>query len=121
MKKINDTYGHEYGDILIQNAAAILRTVWDRKCIYRIGGDEFVAFQVGQSTMPKLQRLYTILEQDYCSFIDKNYPESHSSVSIGCVIGNRKSDFQELYRVTDELMYDIKKHGKRGYKIIELI
>ena len=75
------------------------------------------------------QHIFKILDADNLveakklrdELIDKNYPESHSSVSIGCVIGNRKSDFQELYRVTDELMYDIKKHGKRGYKIIELI
>ena len=26
---------------MIQNAATVLKTVWDRNCIYRIGGDEF--------------------------------------------------------------------------------
>ena len=58
-KEINDTYGHEYGDILIQNAAAILRTVWDRKCIYRIGGDEFavVYADVEKETIEKQMQM----------------------------------------------------------------
>ena len=121
LKLLNDKYSHEAGDDALKYFAELLMKYFVSSTkLVRLGGDEFVAFQVGQSTMSKLQRLYTILEQDYCSFIDKNYPESHSSVSIGCVIGNRKSDFQELYRITDELMYDIKKHGKRGYKILEL-
>ena len=121
LKLLNDKYSHEAGDDALRYFAELLMKYFVTSTkLVRLGGDEFVAFQVGHITMPKLQRLYTILEQDYCSFINRTYPESHSSVSIGCVIGNRKSDFKELYRITDELMYDIKKHGKRGYKIIEL-
>ncbi|MBR4981314.1 MAG: diguanylate cyclase, partial [Lachnospiraceae bacterium] len=43
LKKTNDTYGHEYGDKLIQNGADIAKKVWGSECMYRIGGDEFVA------------------------------------------------------------------------------
>ena len=121
LKLLNDKYSHEAGDDALKYFAELLMKYFvSTTKLVRLGGDEFVAFQAGTITMSKLQRLYTILEQDYCNFINRTYPESHSSVSIGCVIGNRKSDFKELYRITDELMYDIKKHGKRGYKIIEL-
>ena len=120
-KKLNDKYSHEAGDHALQYFAELLMEYFaEPTVLVRVGGDEFVACLDKHMTVQKLQRLYTILEQEYGNFIDKNYPESHSSVSIGCVIGTGKSGFEELYRVTDGLMYDIKKHGKRGYKIIEL-
>lgn len=121
LKLLNDRYSHEAGDRALRFFSELLMKYFSEETILvRMGGDEFVAFLDGSTTMQRLQRIYTILEQEYCSFIDKQYPESHSSVSIGCVIGNRKCNFEELYRMTDGLMYDIKKHGKRGYKIIEL-
>lgn len=41
-KIINDTFGHEYGDAVLQQVTAIIRDSFDRDCIsYRIGGDEF--------------------------------------------------------------------------------
>ena len=41
LKKVNDTYGREYGDKLIQNGASILKKVWGSDFTYRVGGDEF--------------------------------------------------------------------------------
>jgi diguanylate cyclase (GGDEF)-like protein len=41
-KEINDTYGHEYGDIVLREIASIIRDSFDDNCsCYRIGGDEF--------------------------------------------------------------------------------
>ncbi len=121
LKLLNDKYSHEAGDRALRYFSELLVKYFSEETILvRMGGDEFVAFLDRGTTMQRLQRIYTILEQEYCGFVDKNYAESHSSISIGCVIGDKKCTFEELYRITDELMYDIKKHGKRGYKIIEL-
>lgn len=67
-----------------------------------------------------MESIFSKLERDYCSFIENNYPKGHSSVSIGCVTGTKKCTFAQLCQITDELMYDIKKSGKRGYKIVDL-
>ena len=40
LKMINDGYGHEDGDVLIQSVATVLKKVWDKN-VYRIGGDAF--------------------------------------------------------------------------------
>ncbi|MBN2736113.1 MAG: GGDEF domain-containing protein [Spirochaetales bacterium] len=43
LKMINDTYGHQEGDFVIQEVADILRRVFDKNdVVARIGGDEFV-------------------------------------------------------------------------------
>lgn len=121
LKLLNDKYNHEAGDQALRYFSELLVKYFSQDTILvRMGGDEFVAFFDRGTTAQRLQRIYTILEQEYCNFVDNNYPESHSSISIGCVIGDKKCTFEELYRITDELMYDIKKHGKRGYKIVEL-
>ena len=41
-KEINDTYGHEYGDIVLKKLGSIIKESFDNSCrCYRIGGDEF--------------------------------------------------------------------------------
>lgn len=121
LKLLNDLYSHEAGDHALKYFSELLMKYFvEQTILVRMGGDEFVAVLDNSMTVQKLQRIYTMLEQEYCGFIDNHYPNSHSSVSIGCVVGNSKCSFDELYHITDELMYDIKKHGKRGYKIVEL-
>jgi len=47
LKKINDTYGHYYGDDAIRTLAAILRKCFGTDAVLcRIGGDEFAAFSI---------------------------------------------------------------------------
>lgn len=41
LKQINDQFGHEYGDYVIQNAGIVLSKTFGANNVYRIGGDEF--------------------------------------------------------------------------------
>lgn len=47
LKEINDKYGHECGDMAICDAAEVLKTVFGKERLYRIGGDEFIAILDG--------------------------------------------------------------------------
>ena len=42
LKIINDTLGHDFGDILIIDSCKLICKVFKRSPVYRIGGDEFV-------------------------------------------------------------------------------
>lgn len=44
LKQRNDEYGHEAGDAMIKQAAALMKETFEAEQIYRIGGDEFVIF-----------------------------------------------------------------------------
>jgi diguanylate cyclase (GGDEF)-like protein len=48
LKQINDTLGHAAGDDLIQKASRLLCDCYKHSPVFRIGGDEFVAFLQGQ-------------------------------------------------------------------------
>lgn len=47
LKKANDTYGHEFGDLVIKRAAESLEQFFQGE-VYRVGGDEFVAVCIGK-------------------------------------------------------------------------
>ena len=49
LKRVNDTYGHEYGNIYLINAGKLVCSVFGAENVYRIGGDEFVALIVGDN------------------------------------------------------------------------
>ena len=43
LKRVNDTYGHEYGNIYLINAGKLACSIFGEENVYRVGGDEFVA------------------------------------------------------------------------------
>ena len=49
LKKVNDTYGHEQGNLYLQGAANLIRKVFGGEFLYRIGGDEFVLILEGKA------------------------------------------------------------------------
>lgn len=121
LKLINDVYNHTAGDNSLKYFAELLYKYFeDGTILTRVGGDEFVAFFKDKINSEKIESKFIILENEYCRYIEENYPKSHSSVSIGCITGTKKYSFDILYQKADKLMYEIKKHGKKGYKIVEL-
>ena len=121
LKRLNDEYNHSVGDHALKYFADLLKQYLGEETILaRMGGDEFVAFINKKIDKQQMEFVFSNLEEKYCDFIQENYPKSKSSVSIGCLTGMGQCTFDELCKKTDELMYDIKKHGKHGYKMIEL-
>lgn len=62
LKNVNDTYGHEAGDIYIRNGCSILCGVYGSGQVYRIGGDEFVVVLRGADYLER-QRSFEYLHQ----------------------------------------------------------
>lgn len=121
LKRLNDEYNHSVGDHALKYFADLLKQYLGEETILaRMGGDEFVAFINKKIDKQQMEFVFSNLEEKYCDFIQENYPKSQSSVSIGCLTGMGQCTFDVLCKKTDELMYDIKKHGKHGYKMIEL-
>lgn len=96
MKKLNDSYGHEYGDGIIRKTADIIQYHAKDEC-YRVGGDEFVVLCVNIE-QDRFQELVAGLRSDFDSVND-------CDVSIGCTWkGGAVSVNEEILRA-DDLMY----------------
>ena len=105
-KHINDNYGHDVGDIVLQSIAqTILSCVRKTDAVIRYGGDEFVIIffsipsDIFEKKMERIRHSVDILIID-------GRPEIHMSVSIGGAYGRGTS--KELFKVADNMMYQSK-------------
>ena len=118
MKRINDKYGHIYGDAAIKRVAnCIMKIIKENWIAIRFGGDEFliIAPNCGEKDAVKIRQ--NILDE-----LEKKNNDGKSpfqiSASCGYVITDPESGFplQEYIREADNLMYEIKRemHAREG-------
>ena len=114
-KSINDTYGHETGDMILVKLVNVLKSIFrDDDCICRIGGDEFVVFMVHSGSMHR-RLIESKIEQINLELQKTNDGLPPVSISVGIVDGKDVTDTEQLFEKTDEAMYKSKKQGKHTY------
>ncbi len=118
-KKVNDTFGHDGGDALLQEVAqrlvGCLRKV---DTVARIGGDEFLVvlsdLKQKEDVERIAQKLVRTVSKPY--EIGENNPEVGLSMGIALFQGAwEMDDIGTLISKADEAMYRVKKAGKNGY------
>ncbi|WP_267524703.1 GGDEF domain-containing protein [Campylobacter sp. MG1] len=106
-KNINDTYGHEVGDIALMNLSKILKKY---SKTYRYGGEEFILIFRGKSydeCIKKLENLKNEIENNKF-FIKDNV--INFTISIGvCMVSNSKFG---AFENADNRLYQAKKDGR---------
>ena len=113
LKNSNDTFGHEYGDLMIITASDILKEAIGVENLYRIGGDEFVAILKISDTQ-KLEKILGFIEARIGAANDtiKGFKaEAPLAISKGfsCFAAGEDSDVQAVFRRADDAMYADKK------------
>jgi diguanylate cyclase (GGDEF)-like protein len=90
LKLVNDQLGHETGDQLIRDAAAVLReSLRDTDVLARLGGDEFVAFALDDA-QPRV--ILGRLRENLHAFNLMQERTYHLSISAGAVQCDPGSD-----------------------------
>ena len=111
LKWINDTFGHQEGDLVLVGAAGILReTFRDADVIGRIGGDELAVLALGTSGMTGVSLAKRL--QEHIDLYNNQTDRLHKlSMSVGISIYDPEnpSTIDELMSVADTLMYEDKK------------
>lgn len=116
-KDINDTYGHDYGDIYLRETAQLLLKLCDEKGITaRRSGDEFCVFiyKISDKYEVKeiLENFYESLKENKISFPDGT--QGVISMSIGIAWYSKNSTFESMLSEADEALY-ISKNNNKGY------
>ncbi|MGN1148879.1 MAG: diguanylate cyclase [Lachnospiraceae bacterium] len=115
LKKVNDTYGHEKGDILIQNAAKVMKKVWGSEFVYRTGGDEFTVILAAEAK-EQCQNTLRRFEEELAGYNrENNHQELHLQIAVGTADYEQGTDasFSDVFRRADALMYKDKEQKKK--------
>lgn len=125
-KTLNDTRGHDMGDLLLQQIAQRLQdSVREGDTVARLGGDEFVvmledldenlrkaateARAIGEKILNTLKRVYLLDEVEY-----------HSTASIGITLFNGHGvAVEELLKRADLAMYRVKSAGRNALRFFD--
>ena len=113
LKVINDTKGHDAGDKYIRSACSMICSQFKHSPVYRIGGDEFVAFLEGEDYLKR-----EVLLMDFNHRIEENQKLGRVVVSCGFdIFDSQKSDtFISVFERADKKMYDRKRALKEMLK-----
>lgn len=112
-KNVNDTYGHQVGDIILEQLAQLLKeVVGEQGVVCRFGGEEFTIILIGHS-----QQVADDINKRAAA---KEWPHIHKlTVSVGMANFTEHDDEQSLIQRADEALYYSKEHGRNRVTIYE--
>lgn len=118
-KNINDTLGHDKGDILLCEVARRLKnTVCDTNTVCRFGGDEFLILTPGIRTELEIeenaQNILSVFENDF--LVDGYNFKVTASMGIAMYPDN-EVEADKLIKSADIAMYYVKEKGKNAYML----
>ncbi|WP_435945182.1 cyclic di-GMP phosphodiesterase [Dryocola sp. BD586] len=112
-KKVNDAYGHMFGDQLLQAVSlAILSCLEEGQVLARLGGDEFIvlATDTSQATLEAMSsRILTRLKQPFRIGLIEVYSGCSLGISLAPQHGE---DRESVIRNADTAMYTAKESGR---------
>jgi diguanylate cyclase (GGDEF)-like protein len=117
-KEVNDTFGHDRGDLVLKEAAYEMR-----KCLrsfelfYRLGGEEFLVVIPGAGMAEGrelAERMRAAVERSRPADVDITI-----SLGVGVAAGDQL-DFESLFNAADEALYEAKHAGRNRVAAIEV-
>jgi diguanylate cyclase (GGDEF)-like protein len=116
-KNINDTLGHDVGDLLLKRAAERIHKVLDQKdMLARLGGDEFIILL--EMTSPEQ---VTLISNKICQAFSQPFNLNNHELQVTASIGvslfpDHGRDMQILLKNADIATYHAKKRGRNTYE-----
>lgn len=118
-KSVNDTYGHEMGDKVLQRMAGTIKQNFRAEdCVCRFGGDEFVVLMTHSDSdqknliIDRIKKINAIL-----STPEEDIPPV--TISAGIAHGRNAKYTEELFEHADRALYETKHTGKNGFTFYE--
>lgn len=118
-KHINDNYGHDMGDQILKCMSDTLVSLFrDTDIIGRFGGDEFIVLADGLNDEDAVEKKCRYIAE----LIGRRAQETGAIKvfsSLGAVICDGQSvDFDRLFEIADEAMYEAKERGRKADQFI---
>jgi two-component system, sensor histidine kinase LadS len=115
-KPINDKYGHDAGDLMLQSIAQRLREhVRAGDAVARLGGDEFAVLICGGDAEQHARDIASRLLEELAKPVTYGAERLTVTISIGVALyPQHASNFTTLYKAADQMLYKVKSRGRSG-------
>lgn len=112
-KAINDTWGHDVGDRVIELFGRHVAAALEPGAVAgRIGGEEFAIF-ISDAEMGAARRLAETLRVRFADHVAGRLPQSlEPTTSIGLSLSGAETELYDLMRKADEALYNAKRLGR---------
>ncbi|MFH1818194.1 MAG: EAL domain-containing protein [Pseudomonadota bacterium] len=116
-KEVNDTLGHDVGDILLQEAARRIRScLRDADTVARLGGDEFTVILADLSDRTHIEDIAQKIIGRMAEPFHLGDEVAYVTASIGITVyPGDAGDIDTLLKHADQAMYAAKKHGRNRF------
>ena len=111
-KRINDTYGHAFGDIVLSTVSDTIGKIMRRAdCFSRYGGEEFAAFlpDTDITVAEDIAERVRLAVENAKTFNEECYKYVQITISIGVVQSESHRSAQELLALADKALYQAKR------------
>jgi diguanylate cyclase (GGDEF)-like protein len=117
-KQVNDTLGHEAGDLLLQQVAQRLKPLLrDTDLLARLGGDEFAIVQSAVTAPNDARALSERIVSRIAEPFNLEGSDARIGVSVGIAIAHDATDAAELPARADFALYEAKDAGRNQYRM----
>ena len=113
-KGINDTYGHDIGDLVLKRVAEVLKYSFrSTDLVFRLGGDEFVVIMsnVDSSMRDQVKRK---IDQANVMLQKPTDDLPPTSLSVGVAFADRENPDGDIFKDADTALYRVKEAGRCG-------
>ncbi len=113
-KSINDTYGHEGGDVVLRQLSHLLQSYCpEQGVVGRYGGEEFVLL-LPDVPLRQAERLGERIRSACADqhFVYKEHPVFHVTLSLGAASSDQASTVFETVQKADLALYEAKQTGR---------
>ena len=112
-KKINDTYGHEFGDAVLKDLSEILMSsMGENDIAVRWGGEEFILFMPGTDLDSAEKRLEKMQDRIRNHQVTLGGKSVCFTATIGLASGDDLRKYEQVINSADQMLYYGKNNGK---------
>ena len=117
-KEVNDSLGHDYGDLLLHQVGARLQScITSRDTVARLGGDEFTLILEGVNSPDEASQIAEAIKNSLMQSIKIKKETVFVTASIGLTcFPTDGSTVEELVKRADQAMYLSKNKGRNRYE-----
>jgi len=119
-KKVNDTYGHTAGDMVLKATAGVIRqTIRAYDLLCRYGGEEFALLVLDMNASEAFTLMERIRENMESTITNYEGTEIRITCSIGLAEFLRTDTLESSIKKSDEALYAAKNSGRNQVKVFE--